>query len=450
MLPGLVIAITSIGARGAAADGLELDAIGARAVARAGVGVVSEDGAAALWINPGAMARRSTRRLQLGVSLNDADRSITATDSPASPTITDRGTLRAAPTLGFQTRVGRLVLGVATVEHADLERVFPRPQLDLPAGDVSRLFPHRYTGTGLRYSRRAVAAGAALRATRWLGLGAAVGFAQTLLRERRRIWAGFGSRDMPIGIPTRDLIMELEARDDFVPEATAGALIAPPQLPMEMAISAGYRANPQLSGPAVLAPATTMQFPEPLSANGRAHIDQGSTIELRAGLRYLGDRVLVEADARLVLRRHHDRDWRLDDVRVRDDTGVIADLTRAESLVDRRDHARIGSAADIEVVRGFLWLTAGYAFRSAASRRERVTAVHGDTAAHTIAVGAEGHWNHNTVTVGYSRTWSRALVMGDSAIRLVNPFEAGTIVVGNGRYDQAHDAFGVSLELAWK
>lgn len=446
----LVIAIAIAETGSAAADGLDFDAIGVRTLGRAGVGVVSEDGAAALWLNPGGMVRRSQRRLELGVSLQDADRNFTAAHAPDSPTISDRGTLRAAPSFGVQGSSGRLVFGAGYIERGDVDRVLPRAQLDLPAGDVVRLFPHRYAGTGLSYVRRSLAVGAAVRVAAWLGVGASVGASHTELQERRRIWAGFGSRDMPLGNPTRDLVMELDVRDRFAPEATIGALVAPPQLPLELALSFGYRDAARLDGDAALAPTTSQAFPQPLASNGSARIDQGSTFELRAGLRYLGERVLLEADARMTLRMNEDSHWALADVRVRDDTGIIAELTRAPTLVDRRDHARVGAAADIEVVRGFLWLTAGYAFRSAATRRERTSAIHGDTATHTFAVGAEGHWSRNTLTIGYSRDLSRSLTIGDSAATFVNPFEAGAAVIGNGRYDHARDAFGVRFEVAWE
>src|SRR4051812_24135454 len=55
----------------AQADGIAVIGGSPRAIGRAGVGTVSDDGGGALLINPAAMARRDTRRFELGAGFVD-------------------------------------------------------------------------------------------------------------------------------------------------------------------------------------------------------------------------------------------------------------------------------------------------------------------------------------------------------------------------------------------
>src|SRR5690348_16496974 len=65
----------------------------ARAVGRAGTGLVSDDGAGALFANPGALARRSQARGQ--ASLLSADQDVSY--APGSIVISDQATGALAP-----------------------------------------------------------------------------------------------------------------------------------------------------------------------------------------------------------------------------------------------------------------------------------------------------------------------------------------------------------------
>ena len=97
------------------AGGLDADLTSARAIARAGATIVSEDGAAALRINPAGLVRRGATRLQVGIVLHDRDATYRSLDAQTtgSPTITDRGRAAALPSLGLQHGVGSVVLGMS-------------------------------------------------------------------------------------------------------------------------------------------------------------------------------------------------------------------------------------------------------------------------------------------------------------------------------------------------
>jgi hypothetical protein len=340
------------------------------------------------------------------------------------------------------------------MEGGDLSRLLPAPERNQLPEDVTRLYPHRYGGTALDYQRRTVAVGAAVRAASWLGVGVALSASDVSLREERHVWAGLEIRaDDTVGDPLRDLRLAVDGRDRFVPGASVGVLVAPPQLPMEIALGASASADAGLDGSATLEKTRTDEYPEPLldgSPTGAASL--AMPLSVRAGLRYLGDRVLVEINGELTMYRGAGATptWSLEGVGARRVPGVEGTLTEVPSLVDQRDHATGRVAADVEVARGFLWLSAGYAVRAAASHREALTPAYADLGGHTIGLGAEGQWQGTTLTIGYAHTFERTVDMNGSHLLLVNPFDAGTMVVGDGRYQRVHDAFGVAIEVAWE
>ncbi len=429
--------------------GLDSDLIGARAIGRAGASLVSEDGALALLVNPSGLARRGQLRLQIGTALHDDDGQY-RTDGANSTTITDRARPVTTPLIGLQGALGPIIVGAAYVQTGDLDHRLPSPEFNQPGDEVSALFPHRYGGTSMSYQRHTVAIGGALRATNWLGVGAAISAAWVGVDEQRWIWSGFADRDGAPGNPTRDLELAISARDYFVPGICLGLLIAPPMQPMELAMSVAYGGDAHLDGDATLQATRVTDYPLPSVVDPRSATALATPLVVRAGLRYLGDRLYIEGNGELYI--YPDRDpqsWSLTGISARDETGLVADLEHVPTLFDQRSHAAARLAVDLEVVRGFLWLTTGYAHRSAASHSDRVTAAYGDLGGHTVALGAEGQWSSMTMTIGFARTLARAVDVTQSSLLLYNPFAGGTTTIGNGHYQRAHDAFGAHLEVAW-
>ncbi len=443
-------------ARPALAGGLEFDVLGARAIGRAGAVAVSADDGTALLLNPAGMARRTSLRVQIGTAIHDDAASFEAADASVtgSPLVEDLGQPTSAPFLAVQGAVGPFVLGAAYLENGDRSRLLPAPERNQLPEDVSRLYPHRYGGTSLGYHRRMIAAGAAIRAASWLGVGVALNASDVRLSEERSVWAGLEIRaDDTVGDPLRDLALAVDGRDRFVPGASVGLLVAPPQLPMEIALDASASLDAGLAGSAMLEKTRTDDYPEPvLSADPSSRATLAMPLSLRAGLRYLGDRVLVEANGELTIFRGAGATptWTLEGVGARRAPGVEGTLDEVPSLVDQRDYATGRLAADIEVARGFLWLSVGYAVRAAAAHREALSPVNADLGGHTIGLGAEGQWHGTTLTIGYAHTFARSVRVDGSQLLLVNPFDAGTMVIGNGRYQRVHDAFGVAMEVSWE
>jgi hypothetical protein len=435
--------------RSAFAGGLDWDVVGARGVGRAGAATVSEDGGAALLINPGGLVRRRAWRAQLGMRVSDRDLTYMADDAPDSPVIEDRAPPLLARQIAILGPLGPLVIGAAYLELGAMERSLPSPQGSPPIADVVRLFPHRYAGTALRYQRRGVALGASLRAGPWLGVGMSMSFSRVELEEQRHVWAGFTGRDT-LGDPERDLALTISGRDDFVPGINLGLLVAPPELPVEMSLSLSFTMDADLRGRATLARTRQSMFPAPEVLDPRSHATRVHPLVARAGIRYLGERVFVEAGGDVAVYRDVPLVWDIEGVRVRDQSQVLGALTRVPSLVAERDHATLRASADVEVASSFLWLSTGYAYRMGASPERSLTPVFADLDGHTLAIGAEGQWKGMTLTIGYARTLSPAVRMPQSDIVLVNPFAGGSASTGQGSYDTAHDLFAASLELAWE
>ena len=453
-LRAAVLATALLGATAAVAraDGLDLDVWGARSIARAGATVVSEDGAAALLLNPAGLVRRSQWRAQVGMAFHDDDARFRAADADTlgAPDIDNRAAPLVTPSVGVQGTLGPLVFGASYIERGDLARRFPSPRFDQPVDEIRQQFPHRYAGTALRYQHHSVSVGAAVRASSWLGIGVSASVDQMNLAETRFIWAGFDGRD-GLANPSRDLELTIDGTDNLVWGAGIGVLLAPPQLPLEMALSANYVADAKLDANVLLASRHSAEFPRPEQLQPAASARLSNPLRVRAGLRYLGDRVLAEADGELgvFVGNHASPRWRLHGVFVRDDTDAVAEIATVPSLIDRRSYAGARASIDVEVVSGFVWLTAGYAYRTGSSRRAKATAGFADLGGHTIAGGAEGQWNGMTLSIGYARFIQPRRRVQTSAVPLINPFDGGTMAVGNGRYDGAHDAFGVQLEVSW-
>ena len=458
MRAALTLLLVAAAAGEARAGGLDLDLFGTRSIGRAGTAVVSGDGGTSILVNPAGLARRTETRAQVGVALHDADSTYETPDADAenAPIVRDRAQPVSAPSIGVATSLGPVVLGAAVLVAGSLERTLPAPQVGQPAADVERLFPHRYGGLELDFRRRIAVVGAATRVGEWLGVGIAAGAADVTIGERRRLWAGFAGRtpDEEVGAAAWDVDLSLRATDSFVPMAAAGVLVAPPQLPVEMAAAVSWSADAWPDGDASLI-AAGESAPIIIDTGAGAELRVAGPTVLRTGLRYLGERFIAELAGDLVWHREAGKlpVWRLHDLAVEDvQSGRVDQIERVPSLAAVRDHAVVRGAVDVEAVPGLLWVTAGYAFSTAATARARVSPAFGDTGGHTLALGVEATWNLVTFTLGYARLIAATRTVGadQTAIEVVNPFGAGTAPAAPGRHGRAHDAVGLAIEVAWE
>jgi hypothetical protein len=447
-----IVAMSGLSPRAARADGLaELPT--ARAVGRAGTGLVSDDGAGAVLLAPAGLARRDVARGQLGALVVDHDLTFDADEPVIEPErpadtrlIVDRSEPLLAPLVAVQRGVGPVVLGAAFATTAERERRLPVPLPDELEADVVRLFPHRYAGMSSSVRRRAVALAAAWRATDWLAVGAGASLSRVEIAERRRLWAGFLGRSDDLSSDEHDIEVMLDGHDAAVPAVTLSALIAPASAPLEIAVAIGWSDAARIDGRARASSDGTAA----VTARAAARLDIAAPWTARAGVRWLGERWAAELGADLwILPDGVDAPgWRLDGLVATDVTGVTAAIDDLPSRLAQRSHGALRGALDLEVLEGFVWLTGGWAWSGAAVPDDRLSPTFADLGGHTAAVGVEVTAGGFTVAGGWSRSFTASHRTRRGAAVRDNPFDAGTVPSSAGRYDTARDAIGISLELA--
>jgi hypothetical protein len=130
------------------------------------------------------------------------------------------------------------------------------------------------------------------------------------------------------------------------------------------------------------------------------------------------------------------------DVATRDSKPLAALPSRASQIT----HGDVRAAVDVEVISGFLWATAGYAYATASTDAAHLSPTFGDLGGHTVALGLEASSGGFTVALGWSHTWAPSTEVDASAWRLDNPFRAGDGPVLPGRYSGGIDLIGVAVD----
>lgn len=440
-------------ARVVRADG-ELGLVSPRAVGHAGAALVSDDGPAALFVCPAAMARRDVTRGQLAGLVIDDDVWLSSDDHPR---ISDRGPAEMAPLVGGVGTLGPVILGVAFATTASIDRRLPAPEPGSPADTVMSDFPHRYAALDATWTRKTAAIGLAMRPTEWLAIGVTGTLARVDTTERRRMWAGFGGRDMPLGIPFRDIIVRIDANDALIPGGALGALVAPADVPIELALGASWSGAVEPSGDADVSVAQTgqsnppspVQAPTVEAAGARAHARFASPLVLHAGVRWIGARYAVEGGATAwSYVGATDDAWTITGARVIDELGPTAPIDTFATRIGRRSHAALRASVDVELVPGFAWVSAGYGWRGA-SQATRTTTLGGvDRGGHTLALGAELTAGNAVITLGWSRQLARDTTVVGPGLPWDNPLAADTLPANLGTYGHSRDVVGVGLEIA--
>jgi hypothetical protein len=171
-------------------------------------------------------------------------------------------------------------------------------------------------------------------------------------------------------------------------------------------------------------------------------------VTLRTGARWLADRWSAELNGDLWLypSAAESETWQLRGVSIVDQSGYSVGLSELPSRISRRTHGALRGAIDVEVIPGFLWATAGYAYTTASTGRERRSTTFADLSSHTAAMGLEISTGGFTFTLGWSRAWSVKRPEQISVWRLDNPFRAGDAEVPAGTFDASSDLVGLSID----
>lgn len=418
-----------------------------RAVGRAGASTVGDDGAGAILTSPAALARRGSRRVELGTALVD-DGIDHRPARDGAPIARGQGGPAVLPAGAAIAGFGPIVVGLG-VAFDRTGRDLATPDPGLSSDSVQQFFAYRYAGMRARYDRRTVGLGAAARVTDWLAIGATATLGFVRVEERRRLWAGFTSRLIDIGDPAYDVDVDLAGRDNAVPGAVFGAFVAPASYPIELAASIGWTNEIHIRGASVAAfPQVPANLSVDFAGDTRARLDLAADTTIRAGARYLADRWTIEAGFDAWLPRDRAPPvWHVDGAVIRDVlTGRSDPLAMASRFAPVRRYAA-RAAVDVEVVPGFVWLTAGYAFHTAGPR-DRIAPTTADLGGHTAALGVEVAAGGFTATLGWSRTFTRARTVDATVFGLDDPFDPVVTTAGLGRYDTTRDVMALSIEVA--
>lgn len=449
-LAGVLAVVGVATAAAQARAGVEIGTLSPRAIGHAGASIVSDDGAAAAFQCPAAIARRDERRAQAAGLAIDDDAALVAEPLPprieGHPRVRDGGGATLAPLVGVQGHAGAFVIAASVAVTERLERTLPSP---LPGAEDEELeddFPHRYAGLSAGWSRRAIAIAAAYRPTEWLAIGASATVAQVDVSERRRLWAGFRGRD-PLAHPARDVDVAIAAGDAFVPGGALGVLIAPLDTQLELAAGVSWaddvHADGELGATAVGRDAPELRLTGPHAAARFA-----SPLVASVGVRWLGERWAIEGAATWTGYPTGDEPWRIAGVEVVDQSGARAVLATLPSRLPRRDHGSLAIAIDVEALPGFVWLTGAYRWAGGSAPGPQVATVGADLGGHTIAAGAELAAGGATITIGVARQLERTTHATAPGLPLDNPFPGGTAPANLGAHAASLDLVGVGLEIA--
>lgn len=442
MFARLALVSVTLLAERAHADGLVVVGGSPRAIARAGAGTVGDDGGGALLVNPASLARRTGERVQLGAAIVD-DSVLFEASSPGATHAHDQAGSSLAPLAAVEGSIGDWVLGAGVMTEAVTSRALRSPS-DLPADQLGEVFPYRYTGISGTIRRDTVVIGAARRLGESVAVGVSVGAARVRIDETRRIWAGFGARD-PLASPQRDLQLAMSAEDGFAPRATAGVMVAPEGLPLELGASISWEATAKATGSltsvgsmttaTLTSPTASISLPEPWTG--------------RIGARYVGERLVAELDADLYVfgSSAAESDWTLRGVRAIDSSGKGVDLGKVPSRVSEKTRGALRAAVDIDLMGGFLWGIAGFSFQQLGTTTARLSPTFADLGGSTLGLGLEVNAGSFSLTFGWSRTWAIDRPQDHSAWNLDNPFAAGDAPVTPGKYDATADQVGILVDV---
>ncbi|MBK7540043.1 MAG: hypothetical protein IPI49_32750 [Myxococcales bacterium] len=441
------VALAAVGgAHEVAAQSLSLDAIPARAVGRAGTGLLSDDLGGAWAHNPAAASRRSSARAAVGITLVDTDLELSAFTEEPSPVMVSRAGVGRAPSAAASVSWGRTTFGVTYFSAQRLARRFEGPPVGLPEEDIHRDFSLRYAGLSGALRRDAVMGGVSRRFTEELALGFSAGAARVSMRESRRIWAGIAPRDVPKD-PRRDLDLLASGMDSVVPMASLGVVYVPDEGDLELALAASYTAASALRGAVVGRPADVLS--PALMSEPEAALELPAAVVVRAGGRWQGERWSAEGSGQVELwpARARALHWDLPAAFVVDSTGQLERYRTLPSQLSLRSSASLRGAVDVQVVEGLLWLVAGAAWSPIATSTPRLAPGFSDLGGLTTALGAEASAGGVTVSLGVSRLWPTARSVRHSLRRLDGPFPGGDEETGLARYEAATDLVGFSIEV---
>jgi hypothetical protein len=428
------------------ADGIVVEGGSPRSIGRAGTGTVSDDGAGALLLDPAGLARRDSYRAQVGVAFSDDN--VQWLENSDAPRAVDQAESRIVPTFAIEAGFAGWVFGLGAMTSSVSERSLRQPD-GLDPAHYGNAFDYRYDGYYGLSRRDTLALGAARRLGESVAVGISLAASRVTIDETRSVWAGFIDRKDVLGDPAHDVTAAIDAVDNFSPSVVAGVLVAPPDTRVELAASVGWERTAHVSGGVAATGSTDVSVRTDAPT---AHMDVAEPITVRTGARYVGQKWIAEVNGDLWIfpSSAANNAWQLDGVTVVDESSASVALGTLTSRLSEITHGAVRGAIDVQIVPGYLWATAGYAYTTANTDAAHRSTTFGDLSGHTLGLGLEATAGNFTFTVGWSRTWSVQRPEQISAWNLDNPFKgAGDGEVPSGTFDESIDDVGILVDAEY-
>jgi hypothetical protein len=295
----VLVVVLAAGAPAAAQDG----GPGARAIARAGAALFGDD-AAALLVNPAAVARRGEWRAIVGAAIAVDARAVDPGALAGAPRAVSRAGAGLLPWGGLVGGVADgIVVGAVVAARMRIDLAYPVPGAFVT--DDRAFYPQRYAGTRLALARTDAALGIAVSPTPWLALGASVGASRTTLEHGVTVWGGDAAvADLGALDPRLDMAFVVSGSSAPAPAATVSAIVAPPDIPVELMLAATFAGAADVDGTPALSPSRAAGLVGATvapDAVARLALPGGTTV--RAGARAFFGPAAVEVDAELRVAR---------------------------------------------------------------------------------------------------------------------------------------------------
>lgn len=446
--------------RAASAQTLDLPGAGMPStVGRAGAGVVSADDGAALWLNPAGLARRSAWRAQLGFTWVARSASFQTSEafSFAPAEARQVAAPRVVPALALQGQLGqRIVFGIAWLEPTELEFAWPTPDPDTLDAAVEQKdrarFPARYAAGDLTLRRRGGAAGVSVRALPWLALGASAWLLRVDASQSRALWGAQGPINSMPNLSTAFDLRFAASGQAWTPGGAVGALIAPLDAPVELALSLSFAADATLTGTPTLSDSRGRSdggeryITATVADDASVSLSLPAPVVARAGVRFFGERLSLEVGGAVARGGAATPSWRVRGVGMTfagAGSGSVDDVPVGVSV---RDGLSVGTAFDADVVPGFLTLSAGWSYARGAVARTALSPALPVLDSHTFSLGATARVEGYTIVMGVSYAPGDAVDLDPGASTVVAPLAQGAPPAARGRLEASTTMVGLAVE----
>jgi hypothetical protein len=344
-----------------------------------------------------------------------------------------------------------VVVGLAVLPLERRELVAPAPTTAYdPMHDDRAAAPARYAGTRLASERWAGGGAVAVRVVPWVAVGASLLAARTRVAHERTVWLGTeGAGALADLSPAADAPFGAEGTG-WSPVASVGLVAAPPDLPLELALTAAHRSAVSLAGAPHGGVARDGAAAGQLSAEpgAGATLDLGGESRAGGGARLLLGQVAVELDGEWLAGGGEAPAWRTTGLSA-SAGGASADVSTVPIAAATGDRVAVRAALEVVCADGAITLSAGYAFVSAALPDAGATAVSPGGATHTLAAGIEARVERARVSLGVAHDLGVTTQALPGDARVLAPLTSldAAAAAGTTRAGATAVALGVELDL---